>query len=74
MPGTTALRHAVKLIQCESVTPVEGGALDYLQEQLERIGFTCTRLPFSEEGTPDVDNLYARLGDQASQYLFCRPY
>ena len=50
------------LIRCESVTPHEGGALTLLQNVLEPAGFVCHRLPFSESGTPDVDNLYARLG------------
>jgi succinyl-diaminopimelate desuccinylase len=50
------------LIRCESVTPHEGGALTLLQNVLEPAGFTCHRLIFSEPGTPDVDNLYARLG------------
>jgi succinyl-diaminopimelate desuccinylase len=44
------------------VTPHEGGALTLLQNILEPAGFTCHRLVFSEPGTPDVDNLYARLG------------
>ena len=59
-----------KLIQCPSVTPHEGGALDLLQSVLEELGFTCTRLPFSEEGTDDVDNLYARLGDGEPNLCF----
>lgn len=50
------------LIRCESVTPNEGGALTLLQNILEPAGFTCHRLLFTEPGTPDVDNLYARLG------------
>ncbi|MBN9247917.1 MAG: succinyl-diaminopimelate desuccinylase [Hyphomicrobium sp.] len=50
------------LIRCESVTPDEAGALTLLQNVLEPAGFTCHRLIFSEPGTPDVDNLYARLG------------
>ena len=50
------------LIRCESVTPHEGGALTLLQNVLEPAGFQCHRLVFSEPGTPDVDNLYARLG------------
>lgn len=50
------------LIRCESVTPHEGGALTLLQNLLEPAGFVCHRLVFSEPGTPDVDNLYARLG------------
>lgn len=50
------------LIRCESVTPNEGGALTLLQNLLEPSGFECHRLTFTEPGTPDVDNLYARLG------------
>ena len=70
MIETAALRHAIALIRCKSVTPDEGGALDYLQAALEPIGFRCTRLPFSEEGTPDVDNLYARIGEDAPHICF----
>jgi succinyl-diaminopimelate desuccinylase len=33
-----------------------------LQNILEPAGFVCHRLVFREPGTPDVDNLYARLG------------
>lgn len=51
------------LIRCESVTPQEGGALTLLQNMLEPAGFACHRLPFTEPGTPDIDNLYARLGN-----------
>lgn len=50
------------LIRCESVTPHEGGALTLLQNILEPAGFECHRLTFSEPGTPDVENLYARFG------------
>ena len=58
------------LIQCPSVTPVEGGALDLLQRTLEGMGFTCHRLLFTEDGTPDVDNLYARLGESRPNFCF----
>lgn len=51
------------LIRCESVTPHEGGALTLLQNMLEPAGFVCHRLTFTEPGTPDIDNLYARLGN-----------
>ncbi|RED48049.1 succinyl-diaminopimelate desuccinylase [Aestuariispira insulae] len=64
------VKLAQQLIQCPSVTPHEGGALDLLQSVLEDLGFTCTRLPFQEEGTDDVDNLYARLGDGAPNLCF----
>ena len=59
-----------ELVRCESVTPNEGGALDLLESWLEPLGFQCTRLPFSESGTPDVDNLYARLGTDAPRLCF----
>ncbi len=70
MTKSRALEHAVKLIQCKSVTPDEGGALDYLQDQLEQKGFVCTRLPFQDDNTPDVDNLYARFGTGSPHICF----
>lgn len=59
-----------ELVRCPSVTPEEGGALDYLQTALTKLGFECQRLPFSEEGTPDVDNLFARIGNSAPHICF----
>jgi len=53
---------AQALIRCESVTPVEGGALAALEGWLTPLGFAAERMPFTDEGTPDVDNLYARIG------------
>ncbi len=60
--ATDPVELAQALIRCESVTPHEGGALTLLQNLLEPAGFACHRLVFSEPGTPDVDNLYARIG------------
>ena len=65
-----AVEFSRELIRCPSVTPEEGGALDLLQQTLEDLGFNCQRLPFSEEGTPDVDNLYARYGDAGPNFCF----
>src|SRR4029079_2019176 len=59
---TDPIALAQALIRCESVTPDEAGALTLLQKVLEPAGFTRPPLIFSEPGTPDVDNLYARLG------------
>ena len=58
------------LIRCPSITPVDAGALDVLQAALEGLGFACTRLPFSEPGTADVDNLYARIGVGSPNFCF----
>lgn len=64
------LEIAETLIRCPSVTPEEGGALDYLQNLLEGVGFSCERLVFSDEDTPDVDNLFARIGDGGPHICF----
>lgn len=58
------------LIRCPSVTPTDAGALDVLEGALTPLGFRCQRLPFSEPGAADVDNLYARLGDGAPNFCF----
>ncbi|PCH47567.1 MAG: succinyl-diaminopimelate desuccinylase [Hyphomicrobiales bacterium] len=66
-PAAQLLRD---LIKCPSVTPVEGGALDLLESRLSALGFKVTRKIFSSAGTPDVENLYARLGDQSPNLCF----
>ena len=66
-PGVALTRE---LIQKPSVTPADAGALDILETRLRAAGFTIHRLPFSEAGTPDIDNLYARIGDSAPFLLF----
>ncbi len=58
------------LVKCPSITPEEGGALVRLQDVLEAVGFDCTRLTFSDENTPDVDNLFARLGSGSPHFCF----
>ena len=59
-----------RLIRCPSVTPEEGGALDLVQEVLEGLGFACHRLPFGQADGAAVDNLYARLGTQGSNFCY----
>jgi succinyl-diaminopimelate desuccinylase len=53
------VRLTADLIRCPSVTPVEGGALQMLQELLSQAGFTCTRV---DRG--GISNLFARWGDK----------
>ncbi len=61
---------AQSLIRCESVTPIDGGALAALEGWLQPMGFTTERMPFQDQGTPDVDNLFARIGTaNAGQHL-----
>jgi len=58
------------LLRCPSVTPAEGGALRYLDGVLTGAGFTAHRMSFSESGTPDIENLYARIGTGAPNIVF----
>jgi succinyl-diaminopimelate desuccinylase len=61
---------AQDLIRCPSVTPHEGGALTLLGERLAGAGFRVERPVFSEPGTPDIENLYARYGSAGPVLLF----
>jgi len=57
--------YAQDLIRRPSVTPVDAGALDILQQTLDGLGFKTRRMPFAE-----VDNLYARLGAGSPHFCF----
>jgi succinyl-diaminopimelate desuccinylase len=65
-----ALSIAQALIRCPSVTPLDAGALGVLEDLLKSHGFETHRVIFSEAGTADVDNLYARLGTEAPHITF----
>ncbi|MDF0494199.1 succinyl-diaminopimelate desuccinylase [Bradyrhizobium yuanmingense] len=67
---TDALSIARDLIRCPSVTPADAGALGVLENILGAAGFTCHRVTFSEPGTADVDNLYARIGTESPHITF----
>jgi len=58
------------LLRCPSVTPHEGGALAYLERTLKVAGFAVHRVTFSESGTEDVENLYARFGSARPNLVF----
>jgi succinyl-diaminopimelate desuccinylase len=67
-PDPIAILQA--LIRCPSVTPEEGGALHYLAGLLAEAGFSTDIVRFSEGGSPDVDNLFARIGEGAPHLVF----
>jgi len=58
------------LVRCRSVTPEEGGTLDYLQKLLTPAGFAVHRAVFDEPGTAPVDNFYARVGTAKPNLVF----
>ncbi len=67
---TDALAITRDLIRCPSVTPADAGALGVLEALLKQAGFTTHRVTFSEAGTADIDNLYARIGTEGPHITF----
>jgi succinyl-diaminopimelate desuccinylase len=67
---SSPLLLAQSLLRCPSVTPEEGGALAFIESVLKEAGFEVHRPVFSEPGTPDVENLYARYGRTEPYLLF----
>ena len=61
---------AQALIRCPSVTPEDAGALGVLGTALDGLGFACHRLRFEDIDTPDVENLYARIGNAGRNFCF----
>lgn len=70
MKLTDPTQTLAALIRCPSVTPQEGGALTALAGMLSELGFANDRVTFCDEGTPDVENLYARLGSDGPHLMF----
>lgn len=58
------------LIRCPSVTPAEGGALTALEKMLKLMGFSANRPVFSDDNTPDIENLYARKSGNGPHLMF----
>ena len=65
-----ALELARDLIRLPSATPDDGVAIRYLEGVLTGLGFTCRRASFGEPGLPEVDNLYARSGENSPHVCF----
>lgn len=67
---TDVLSIARALLRCPSVTPADAGALGVIESLLKNAGFATHRVTFSTPGTPDIDNLYARIGTQPPHLMF----
>jgi succinyl-diaminopimelate desuccinylase len=67
---TDPAQNLAALIRCPSVTPAEGGALSSLEAMLKPLGFAIERPVFKEDGTPDVENLYARRSGNGPHLMF----
>lgn len=67
---TDSLSIVRDLVRCPSVTPADAGALAVLERLLGDAGFELHRVTFSEPGTADIDNLYARIGAEGPHLMF----
>lgn len=65
MKATDPVSLTADLVRCASVTPVDDGALDVLDDVLSSAGFQCTRV---DRG--GICNLFARWGDKAHPKTF----
>jgi succinyl-diaminopimelate desuccinylase len=70
MLPTDPAENLATLIRCPSVTPAEGGALSALEAMLVPLGFAVERPTFSEDGTPSIENLYARRSGNGPHLMF----
>ncbi len=70
MTVTDPKANLAALIKCPSVTPAEGGALTALAKMLEPLGFHVQRTTETDADTPDIENLYARLGKDGPHLMF----
>jgi succinyl-diaminopimelate desuccinylase len=68
--GVDPVALAAELIRRPSVTPKDEGALGIVASRLERLGFACHPLTFTEEGHDPVANLYARWGNGRPNLCF----
>ncbi len=70
MTTTDPVANLQTLIRCPSVTPADAGALAALTDMLKPIGFAVERMTAREPGSADIDNLYARLGQDGPHLMF----
>ncbi|WP_407042057.1 succinyl-diaminopimelate desuccinylase [Candidatus Liberibacter solanacearum] len=64
------LINLIKLINCPSITPQDGGAMSMLADTLKPLGFSIKQQIFQAENTPDVKNIYARFGVKKPHLMF----
>lgn len=65
-----AISLTQELVHENTVTPISTPALDVVEKHLSQAGFAITKLPFSEPGSYDTDNLYAQIGNGAPHICF----
>ncbi len=67
---TDTVEIARHLIRCRSITPAEGGALNYLSDLLRAHGFEIHRQKFSSPNMSEIENLFAKIGHGNPHFVF----
>ena len=62
MPSIDELKLSKELISFPSITPLDAGAINFLNKKLKSLGFKCKILEFKDKKSKPIKNLYARLG------------
>ena len=70
MPIYNEVTLAKELIRFPSITPRDAGVMKYLAKKLTLIGFKCEILEFKEKNSKPVKNLYAKIGNMGSNFMF----
>ena len=65
-----AIKLTQALVKCRSITPEDDGALLVVQDHLSSLGFNCTPLSFSGNGSYEVKNLFASIGSEGPHLAF----
>ena len=70
MASINELQLARELIKFPTVTPIDAGIMKFLEKKLKTIGFKTKILEFKEKNSKQVKNLYARLGNQGTNFCY----
>ena len=70
MKTLNELELAKELIRFPSITPIDAGAIKFLEKKLKKLGFKTKILEFKEKGFRPVKNLYARLGTKGPNLCY----
>ncbi len=70
MMATDPVALAAALIQRRSITPADDGALELIAGSLSAAGFSVEMPVFSAQGTPDIANLLAVIGEGSRCLVF----
>ena len=70
MSKINELQLAKELIKFPSVTPVDAGAMKFLEKKLKKLGFKTKVIEFKEKNFKSVKNLYAKLGKKGPNFCY----